>query len=283
MANPMTVPNVPLSDSSLELDLADQDMPSEQPGHAYRPNTPWKPLSAVGMTSVVMIVAVLVGSVFGALTLLATGMAVPGSDVIAGQKPSPEALIGAMLPAMLISQIVMTGLTWLLASQQRGQPLAVLSLWMPRGSLISWLLIIAGFIAASYSLGLAINVLSGATGAEDSEKLLPIVKTPMWPLALLVVTLGAAVSEEVLFRGFLFSALAQSRLGIVGASVITSALWAVIHFYSWQGVLTIFGMGLILSYILTRTGSVWVTIACHAAFNACSFAVMVAIANNPTI
>ena len=34
-----------------------------------------------------------------------------------------------------------------------------------------------------------------------------------WLLALLVVGVGAPLSEELLFRGFLLSALARSRLG----------------------------------------------------------------------
>ena len=37
-----------------------------------------------------------------------------------------------------------------------------------------------------------------------------------WVLALLVVGLGAPLSEELLFRGFLLSALARSRLGFAG-------------------------------------------------------------------
>ena len=37
-----------------------------------------------------------------------------------------------------------------------------------------------------------------------------------WVLALLVVGIGAPLSEELLFRGFLLSALARSRLGFAG-------------------------------------------------------------------
>ena len=39
-----------------------------------------------------------------------------------------------------------------------------------------------------------------------------------WVLALLVVGIGAPLSEELLFRGFLLSALARSRLGFAGAA-----------------------------------------------------------------
>ena len=50
-----------------------------------------------------------------------------------------------------------------------------------------------------------------------------------WLLALLVVGVGAPLSEELLFRGFLLSALARSRLGFAGGAVITTAWWTALH------------------------------------------------------
>ena len=44
-----------------------------------------------------------------------------------------------------------------------------------------------------------------------------------WVLALLVVGIGAPLSEELLFRGFLLSALAGSRVGFWGGALITTA------------------------------------------------------------
>jgi len=43
--------------------------------------------------------------------------------------------------------------------------------------------------------------------------------------ALAVIGIGAPLSEELLFRGFLFSGLAKSRLRILGTAVLTTALW----------------------------------------------------------
>ena len=88
-------------------------------------------------------------------------------------------------------------------------------------------------------------------------------------LVLLVMAVGAPISEELMFRGFLFSALSKSRLRFIGTAIITAALWSIIHYgYSLYGLVEIFGIGLYFAWLLVRTGSVWVTIICHGIYNA---------------
>ena len=85
---------------------------------------------------------------------------------------------------------------------------------------------------------------------------------------LLVMGVGAPVSEELLFRGFLFSALAKSRFGLLGASLLTSAVWTSLHSgYSIYGLIEVFAIGLFLAWLLVRTGSLWITIICHMVYN----------------
>jgi membrane protease YdiL (CAAX protease family) len=87
-------------------------------------------------------------------------------------------------------------------------------------------------------------------------------------VVLLVICVGAPLSEELLFRGFIFSGLAKSRLGLLGTSLVTALLWTVMHVgYSIFGLIEVLGIGLYLSWLLVRTGSVWVTIFCHAVYN----------------
>jgi membrane protease YdiL (CAAX protease family) len=89
-----------------------------------------------------------------------------------------------------------------------------------------------------------------------------------WALALLVVGIGAPLSEELLFRGFLLSALARSRLGFVGGALVTTSLWTALHAgYSLAGILEVFLIGLFFSWLLWRTGSLRVPIFCHALYN----------------
>jgi membrane protease YdiL (CAAX protease family) len=89
-----------------------------------------------------------------------------------------------------------------------------------------------------------------------------------WLLALLVVGVGAPLSEELLFRGYLLSALARSRLGFWGGAVLSTALWTALHAgYSAVGIAEVFMIGIFFSWLLWRTGSLRVAIFCHALYN----------------
>jgi membrane protease YdiL (CAAX protease family) len=75
--------------------------------------------------------------------------------------------------------------------------------------------------------------------------------------------------EELMFRGFLFPALARGPFGVVGAGLTTSAAWSALHAgYSVTGLLEVFAVGLYFAYVLVRTGSLRVPMFCHAAYNA---------------
>jgi HAD superfamily hydrolase (TIGR01509 family) len=88
------------------------------------------------------------------------------------------------------------------------------------------------------------------------------------PLFWLAVVVLAPLNEEVFFRGFLFAGLSRSRLGGVGATLLTSGLWAVIHGqYDWYGRATIFAFGLLLGGARLKTNSIVPTILMHALMN----------------
>jgi membrane protease YdiL (CAAX protease family) len=82
--------------------------------------------------------------------------------------------------------------------------------------------------------------------------------------AVLVVP-GAAISEELLFRGVIFSGLRKS-MSLWPAALISSCVWALLHLVSGNlavaAVLAIFGMFLAWSY--ERSGSLWTPICAHA-------------------
>ncbi len=88
------------------------------------------------------------------------------------------------------------------------------------------------------------------------------------PLLWLAVVVLAPLSEEVFFRGFLFAGISHSPMGGVGAILLTSFLWAVIHIqYDWYGVASIFAAGLLLGYARLKTGSIVPTILMHTLMN----------------
>jgi hypothetical protein len=85
---------------------------------------------------------------------------------------------------------------------------------------------------------------------------------------LLAVGLGAPLSEELLFRGLLLPALAATPLGWIGAAMLTSAAWTLLHWgYSAVGLLEIFAIGLYFAWLRANSGTLWVPLLCHVFYN----------------
>jgi membrane protease YdiL (CAAX protease family) len=84
----------------------------------------------------------------------------------------------------------------------------------------------------------------------------------------IVIGVGAPLSEELLFRGFLLGALSKSRLGFAGAALVSTLGWTALHAgYSFLGLFEVAVAGLIFSWLLWRTGNLWVPIVCHGVYN----------------
>lgn len=83
--------------------------------------------------------------------------------------------------------------------------------------------------------------------------------------------LVAPVAEELFFRGFLFGALRRRfRPGI--AAVASALPFALVHFYLLLMPL-LFAFGIVLAYVYQRRGSLFASMAAHAAFNVVGFLV----------
>lgn len=133
----------------------------------------------------------------------------------------------------------------------------------PRRQIMGWLGFFVGFLIlldlATYLLGRPIvpefmwRVYSSAEGH--------------WILWIALI-IAAPVIEELFFRGFLIKGLAASPIKPVGAVLVTSAIWAVIHLqYDLYGIASIFLMGLILGAARIKTGSTMLPIFLHAVAN----------------
>ena len=85
---------------------------------------------------------------------------------------------------------------------------------------------------------------------------------------LFAVLITAPIGEELLFRGFMFRGIEHSRLGPIGAAIITSFLWSEMHTqYDAFGITFTFLGGLLLSWALVKTKSIYVPIVLHALWN----------------
>lgn len=95
------------------------------------------------------------------------------------------------------------------------------------------------------------------------------------PLLYVAVVVAAPVTEELLFRGFLFEGFRRSRIGAVGATLLTSLMWASIHLqYEIAEMSFIFLFGLVLGFVRAKTGSIFAPILAHALSNLISTVVL---------
>lgn len=84
------------------------------------------------------------------------------------------------------------------------------------------------------------------------------------PLLWLALIIAAPLSEEVIFRGFLFKGIENSRIGGTGAILISSLGWAALHVqYDLYGIATVFVGGLLLGIARLKSQSIYVPIIMH--------------------
>lgn len=71
------------------------------------------------------------------------------------------------------------------------------------------------------------------------------------------------VVEELVFRGYLYRAL-RLRMGPLAANLLSSSIFAAMHAYTWQGVLSVFWFGVVAAWGVERTRSLVPGVLLHA-------------------
>ena len=153
-----------------------------------------------------------------------------------------------------------------------------------RHILVTTIVTFAVFVPLAHTVAGFLHVIFVSIGLEANEPLGPSTLNlftqepfglPIIALILLV-TIGAATVEEVMFRGLLFPALASVIGGrsMWKASIATSIIFALIHIGPAQpsAIAGLFFLSLGLCYARVKSGSVLSPILIHALFNAMNIA-----------
>nr|WP_249225734.1 CPBP family intramembrane glutamic endopeptidase [Tardiphaga alba] len=184
----------------------------------------------------------------------------------------------------LIVKAVSSGTTVAL-SVIMGLPAVCLALWLAirvarnsftdylglRGT--SWKNVLLGTVALVLLIG-AWEVMAKVLGRQSTPSfMLEVVKSAqvdgtLWILVI-ALTAGAAITEELLARGFLYRGWSESFLRPIGAMVLSSLVWTAMHAQYYDPFLftQVFTMGLLFGYLRYRSGSTWLTIYLHALNN----------------
>jgi sodium transport system permease protein len=126
--------------------------------------------------------------------------------------------------------------------------------------------VLIGSSAWAVVAGLLIRLLpppESLVRALEQLLLLDGAPAPLW-LVWLVIAVTPALCEEMFFRGFVLSGL--RRLGLWPAILTCALLFGVAHSSVYRLIPTFF-IGLLLSWLVWKTGSIWTGIVAHALNN----------------
>lgn len=114
----------------------------------------------------------------------------------------------------------------------------------------------------------ALRLAMGEIGSNSPGGGLSLADSGLWGLvfALLSACLLAPVAEETLYRGVLFRAC-RNRLGVLPAALISSAVFALLHFYDGYGLASVAIFGFSCALLYAGTGSLTTVIALHMLYN----------------
>lgn len=229
----------------------------------YVPRTPWGPVSALLVT--VIACAMPVFAFGGALIFAAAIGGEESADQWSARLTTLTTFEGVAVTAL--SQLFSVAIIWM-AAGRGGMRRDVLRLGEPKPN---WLVCVIGGLIVVAAVGALELVLYGVIGFDpfaDSRWLREGLESPYWWGTVFIAVVLAPLWEEFAFRGFLLSALAQTRLGFWPAAVISTALWTLLHWgYSWAGLASVFAAGIGLSWLMWRTGSMRAVVVAHALAN----------------
>ncbi|MCC7251771.1 type II CAAX endopeptidase family protein [Hyphomicrobium sp.] len=236
---------------------------------ASRPETPWTPGAAVGIT----LAAALAPMLIGLLAVLAENAGLinvptqPDGGIPSLASPS-------ILAQMIVGQLLSLAIVWVAAGWKGARP-QVLRLAPPQ---TGWAQAVGYGVLLIVLIGpieILLYRLADIALFTDGRWILEGLRSPYWWAVILAAVVLAPLWEEVSFRGFLLSALAKSRLGFWPAAVLSSGLWTLLHVgYSWPGLASVFLAGMGMSWIMLRTGSMRAVVVAHGVINAFSLTVI---------
>lgn len=243
-----------------------------EPNEPKPPGTPWEFWPTIGFSVGIAILYIVAQGIAAVCWVLMSGLSL---DVFS----RPEELThegGVIAYATLASTVVGVGFCLLFARMRAGITLKEYFAWQwPTARVAAkWT---AAFIFYLMACSLASSFLDTSTTEEFAraiQEVSGVTKLMLW-IALYV---GAPVTEELFFRGFLFVGIQRSRLGGVGAIVITTALFALIHVqYDFQGLLMVSAAGVFFGLVRHKSNSLPLCMALHSLMN-----VIATLGNSPS-
>ena len=124
----------------------------------------------------------------------------------------------------------------------------------------------AGLCLLAAGVGILLLIERGGDSLSDSISSGELDSTFSVWWGFVVAVVLAPIGEEWLFRGFLYGGL-RRQFGSLFSAILSSGCFAVLHGYSWMGLLAVFLYGLVFCWLYQRSGSLLPGILVHAIYN----------------
>jgi membrane protease YdiL (CAAX protease family) len=143
---------------------------------------------------------------------------------------------------------------------------------------------VLGYVALSLAFGL-IALVQQALGVAPSTAP-TFVKLPFNMQTMVLVAslwfsmvVAAPVVEEMLFRGLMYRGLAECRIGVVGAMVLTSVVFGLAHYpgFGWSRVIATGCIGMLFVWLRWYYGNTRIGMMAHAVTNTIGASIMTAL------
>jgi membrane protease YdiL (CAAX protease family) len=162
--------------------------------------------------------------------------------------------LGAFIPAVFLARM-------------EGRPIGSFGLPVRANC---WLPFCTGCLIGLAEISLLIASIAACGGYSFGTILLDGPALVEWAGYWTIFFLAVGFAEEFAFRGYSQVMLARS-VGFWPAAMVLSAAFGAIHLTnpgeSWVGIAGVVGTGLLLAFTLRRTGSLWLAVGWHAAFD----------------
>lgn len=101
----------------------------------------------------------------------------------------------------------------------------------------------------------------------DQAKAWPEYSPVIVVLRILTIGILGPISEELVVRGFFLHILRKTKLGAIGAILVTALAWGVVHSYGLGAIALIVGDGILLGAARVYGRSLYIPIAMHVIGN----------------
>lgn len=205
------------------------------------------------------------------LRAAATNAELPDAPAIVADQGSLQ--LGLMVT--LLSQVLTFTLVGIVSKQSFSGLVATLglnrydfsSIWRPILAVFGAYLMVAIYAAVATASGIDILIPNSTVPTEITRNGLTL------SIAAAAVVIGAPISEELFFRGLIFSGLVKR--GFWFAALVSGSLFSIPHFDTGS-FLPFAGIGVVMAWLYWSRGSLWDAIIFHFLFNLTSFSLLLA-------